>query len=44
MIILHTLCLVFLAISSPLISRNARITPSSSEGNASKIPAQIVCI
>ena len=42
--ILHTPCLVFLANFSPLISRDARITPSSWEEIVSKIPAHIVCI
>ena len=42
--ILYAICLTFLVNFSPLISRDARITPSSSEEIASKIPAHIVYI
>ncbi len=41
---LHTICLLFLTNFIPLISRDARITPSSSEEIDSKIPAHLVCI
>ncbi len=41
---LHTIYLLFLANFSPLIGRDARITPSSREEIDSKIPAHLVCI
>jgi hypothetical protein len=41
---LNTICLFFLALSAPFISRDARIAPSSRDGNDSKITAHIVFI